>query len=232
MYTSWVTNKCGYWSFTIFMGAWGLFGKGAHRFHVTLTYMVSLQTILDCISTMQFQILLMYMVVPQTILDCTSTMQSSKSSLCTWVHGVTETSGLISHICIYLCCPWSLPWCPLKCSNKNLQFPHRVSFTGALALSKTKHQTMLDCYPMQSFKSYSQLWQKTAEYCIQIVNLWEKSNKLFNFLILITFFERTIWPFPLISLKQRNKPKNQTLQYASLQKGTTFVFYLKNYLRL
>ena len=42
--------------------------------------MVLLQTVLDCVSTMQkFQILLMYMELLQTLLDCISIMQSFKS---------------------------------------------------------------------------------------------------------------------------------------------------------
>ena len=31
-----------------------------------------------------------------------------------------------------LCCPWSLPWCPFKSPNRNLQIPHR----GALCQGK------------------------------------------------------------------------------------------------
>ena len=32
-------------------------------------------------------------------------------------------------------CPWSLPWCPLKCSNRNLQIPHRGAlYQGKIAL--------------------------------------------------------------------------------------------------
>ena len=41
-------------------------------------------------------------------------------------------------------CPLIIALVPLKCSGRNLQFPHRVPFgkekrVGALALSKTKH---------------------------------------------------------------------------------------------
>ena len=34
-----------------------------------------------------------------------------------------------------LCCPWSLPWCPFKSPNRNVQIPHRGAlYQGKIAL--------------------------------------------------------------------------------------------------
>ena len=43
-----------------------------------------------------------------------------------------------------LCCPWSLTLVPLKCSSRNLQFPHSVPFTKKkIALSKTNNSGLI-----------------------------------------------------------------------------------------
>ena len=48
------------------------------------------------------------------------------------VHTLCICSGLILIGGNCLRCPWSLPWCPFKSPNRNLQIPHR----GALCQGK------------------------------------------------------------------------------------------------
>ena len=44
-------------------------------------------------------------------------------------------------------CPWSLPWCPFKSPNRNLQIPHRGALCqGQIALPLQVRSIRPDCY--------------------------------------------------------------------------------------
>ena len=74
-------------------------------------------------------------------------------------------------------CPWSLPWCPLKCSNRKLQIPYRGAlYQRITALPLQVWSICLRCYNLSMINQFNILTSR--EFWLSENSMLEWTHKI------------------------------------------------------